>query len=46
MLTAGERLIEGLRVVTLLTGARNPRALRRVPRVLGPNLRHWIEEQS
>jgi isopentenyl-diphosphate delta-isomerase len=44
--TAGERLIEGLRVVTLLTGAGNPRALRRVPRVLGPTLRHWIEEQS
>jgi len=46
VLKAGERLVEGLRVVTLLTGARNPRALRRVPRVLGATLRHWIEEQS
>ena len=44
VLLAGERLIEGLRVVALLTGARDARALRRVPRVLGPNLARWIEE--
>jgi isopentenyl-diphosphate delta-isomerase len=44
VLTAGERLIEGLRVVALLTGARDARALRRVPRVLGPNLTRWIED--
>jgi isopentenyl-diphosphate Delta-isomerase len=44
VLTMGERLIEGLRVVALLTGARDPRALRRVPRVLGPNLRRWVED--
>ena len=44
VLTMGERLIEGLRVVALLTGARDPRALRRVPRVLGPNLRSWVED--
>lgn len=45
VLTAGERLIEGLRMVTLLSGARSPRALRRVPRVLGPTLRPWVEGQ-
>jgi isopentenyl-diphosphate Delta-isomerase len=44
VLTAGERLIEGLRVVALLTGARDARALRRVPRVLGANLARWIED--
>jgi len=44
VLTMGERLIEGLRVVALLTGARDPRALRRVPRVLGANLRHWVDD--
>ncbi|HXX48995.1 MAG TPA: type 2 isopentenyl-diphosphate Delta-isomerase [Myxococcota bacterium] len=43
VLTMGERLIEGLRVAALLTGARDPRALRRVPRVLGPNLLRWVE---
>jgi isopentenyl-diphosphate delta-isomerase len=44
VLTAGERLIEGLRVVALLTGARDARALRRVPRVIGGNLARWIED--
>lgn len=44
VLLAGERLIEGLRTVTLLTGARDARALRRVPRVIGPNLARWIED--
>jgi len=43
VLTMGERLIEGLRVAALLTGARNPRALRTVPRVLGPDLLRWVE---
>jgi len=43
VLTMGERLIEGLRVAALLTGAPDPRALRRVPRVLGPNLVRWVE---
>jgi isopentenyl-diphosphate delta-isomerase len=44
VLAAGERLIEGLRTVTLLTGARDARTLRRVPRVIGPNLARWIED--
>jgi isopentenyl-diphosphate delta-isomerase len=46
VLTAGERLIEGLRVVTLLCGAKTPRELRRVPRVLGPTLRAWLQDVS
>ncbi|HKC49910.1 MAG TPA: type 2 isopentenyl-diphosphate Delta-isomerase [Myxococcota bacterium] len=46
VLTAGERLIEGLRVVALLTGARDARALRRVPRVIGPELARWIEGEK
>jgi len=46
VLVAGERLIEGLRTVTLLTGARDVRALRRVPRVIGPSLARWIEDEK
>lgn len=34
-------LIEGLRAVMLLTGARTVSGLRVVPRILGPNLRSW-----
>ncbi len=36
------RLTEGLRAVLVLTGARRVRDLRRVPRVLGPDLRAWL----
>ncbi len=37
-----ERLIESLRAACLLTGSRDLEALRRAPRVLGPELRSWI----
>ncbi len=37
-----ERLIESLRAACLLTGSRDLAALRRAPRVLGPELRSWI----
>lgn len=36
-------LVEGIRGVMLLTGSRRIADLRRVPRVLGPHLRAWLE---
>jgi len=38
-----ERLVAGLRTAMLLTGARDLGALGRVPTVLGPRLRSWID---
>ena len=40
---AAERLIEGLRSACLLTGCRQVAALAHAPRVLGAELRGWIE---
>jgi len=37
------RLVAGLRTAMLLTGARDLHALGRVPTVLGPRLRSWID---
>lgn len=42
--TAVEELIESLRAVCLLVGARSVDALRRTPRVLGPALRGWLDQ--
>lgn len=39
-----EQFIQGIRMVMALTGARTPRVLRDVPRVLGPRLRAWVEQ--
>jgi isopentenyl-diphosphate delta-isomerase len=46
VVTFAERLIEGLRVVTLLTGAKRSSDLVRAARVIGPDLRTWIEVES
>lgn len=43
VILAVERLIESLRVVTLLTGARRTSELQRAARVIGGELRLWIE---
>jgi len=40
------RLTEGLRAVLVLTGARAVGDLRRVPRVLGPQLRAWLAARA
>ncbi len=45
VLEAGERLVEGVRAVMLLCGARRVSALASLPRVLGPDLSRWIEER-
>ena len=42
-LAAAGRIVEGLRAVALLTGSRRPEDLAKAPRVLGPDLRAWIE---
>lgn len=42
-LAAAGRIVEGLRAVALLTGSRRPEDLAKAPRVLGPNLRAWLE---
>jgi isopentenyl-diphosphate delta-isomerase len=44
VIAAGERLIESLRVVTLLTGSRRASDLKRAPRAIGSELRLWIGE--
>jgi len=44
VILAVERLIESLRVVILLTGARRPSELQRAARVIGGDLRAWIGE--
>jgi len=44
VILAVERLIESLRVVTLLTGARRASELQRAARVIGGDLRAWIGE--
>jgi isopentenyl-diphosphate delta-isomerase len=41
---AAERLVESLRIVTLLTGARRASELQRAARVIGGDLRAWIGE--
>jgi len=46
VILAAERLIESLRVVTLLTGARRASELRRAERVIGGELRLWIGERD
>lgn len=46
VLDVGERLSEGLRTVMALTGARRVADLRRVPRVLGPELGRWIAQEA
>src|SRR5262249_59897568 len=43
VLELAERIGEGLRAVMLLTGARRPEALRRVPRRVGATLRSWVD---
>ena len=40
---AAERLVEGIRALMLLVGARSIADLRRVPRILGPSLRAWMD---
>jgi isopentenyl-diphosphate delta-isomerase len=42
-LAAAGRIVEGLRAVALLTGSRRPEDLAKAPRVLGPDLRAWLE---
>jgi isopentenyl-diphosphate delta-isomerase len=44
VILAASRLIESLRVVTLLTGARRASELQRAARVIGNDLRAWIGE--
>jgi len=44
VILAASRLIESLRVVTLLTGARRTSELQRAARVIGGDLRAWIGE--
>ena len=46
VILAVERLIESLRVVTLLTGARRASELQRAERVIGGDLRLWIGERA
>lgn len=43
VLTAAERLSEGIRALMLLVGAPGVAELSRAPRVLGPALRAWID---
>lgn len=43
VLEAGERLVEAVRAVLLLVGARRVEDVQRLPRVLGPALRGWID---
>lgn len=40
----GQTTIEALRVACLLTGSADLAALRKAPRVLGPNLRRWTDQ--
>jgi isopentenyl-diphosphate delta-isomerase len=44
VIAAAERLIESLRVVTLLTGSRRASELKRAARAIGSELRVWIGE--
>ena len=43
VLEAGEDLCEGLRALMVLTGSRRLDDIPRAPRVLGPELRSWLE---
>lgn len=43
VLAATGALVESLRSIALLCGARDLDALRRAPRVIGPDLRRWID---
>ena len=45
VIAAAERLIESLRVVTLLTGSRRASELKRAARTIGSELRLWIGEE-
>lgn len=40
-----DRVLEGLKTAMILTGARTPEDLARVPRVLGPTLERWLAAQ-
>lgn len=42
-LAAAETIVAALRATLLLTGSRNVAELRRAPRVLGPELRAWLD---
>ncbi len=42
-LEAAGRVVQGLHAVALLTGSRSPAELAKAPRVLGPDLRAWLE---
>ena len=44
VLELAEQLAEGVRALMLLTGARRPEALCRVPRRLGATLRSWVDD--
>lgn len=46
VLRHADRLIDGVRALMLLVGARSLVELRRAPRVLGPGLRAWTEPQA
>lgn len=43
VLETAERLVEGVRALLLLVGARRSEDVRRLPRVIGPALRDWID---
>lgn len=43
VMETGDRLAQGVRAVMLLCGARRVGDLARVPRLLGPELRRWLE---
>ncbi len=40
----GHRVLEGLKATMLLTGTRTPAELRHAPRMLGPNLSMWAQQ--
>lgn len=42
----GQTTIQAIKVACLLTGSSDLSALREAPRVLGPNLRRWIDGQA
>ena len=43
VLEAAERLVEGVRALLLLVGARRIEDVRHLPRMLGPTLRDWLD---
>jgi isopentenyl-diphosphate delta-isomerase len=44
VLDAGSELVDALRSIALLCGARRADDLRHIPRVLGPELRGWLDQ--